>query len=111
MPEMTESERQILYQHDVDIINRQFNAKIKKLQDDYKTLEDKHVAEVKRKTDALQLRCDQEKNAIIERDMRFLDDAKERMELSCLKLVEWKDREIASEVHQLTSHTQRQRRD
>ena len=111
MAEMTEAERKILYDHDVAIINRQFDAKIKHLQDEYAALEAKHVAEIKRRSDAIQLRADQEINSITERDMRFLDDAKEKMELNCLKVVEWKDKEIASEVRQLTAHTQRQRKE
>ena len=48
MAERTEAERQILYQHDVDIVNRQADGKIAKLKEDFAKVEARHLASVEK---------------------------------------------------------------
>lgn len=64
MAEMTEAERQMLYQADCDIINRQADAKQAKLKAAYDKVEARHLAAVEKKRAELRIWADKKKVGI-----------------------------------------------
>jgi flagellar biosynthesis chaperone FliJ len=64
MAEMTEAERQILYQHDLDVINRQANARIEKINAHYEEADKKVQALVDKRIAFKQAQRDKRKAGI-----------------------------------------------
>lgn len=133
MAEMTEGERQAQFQHDIDIINRQADAKIAKMRADAEALikrrfanTERFIRAVKTKFDVrkktiqtkadeeiakLDLQQDQEENALMETDIRGETEIRDRLDLDIQKVELWRRTESADEVRQLQTHTQRPRKD
>jgi low affinity Fe/Cu permease len=64
MSEMTEAERQILYQHDLDVINRQANEKIAKITAYYEEQDKKSQAVIDKKIAFKKAQCEKRKAGI-----------------------------------------------